>query len=456
MFRGNRGVPRSGAERASGGGGEAGVDDQDASGSVLLCRGDVAGAVRRLGEELAASPERAPLHHDLALAHRLRGDLARARHHVREALARAATAPTLALAASIETLSGEPAAADALLGEALARDPDHVPSLHQSAVAAAQRGDRALGLERLRRVAALPLPPLVRARVSGQIHDLLGGGEVAPACLARAPLWTEIQGIVPTSPVASDAEPAPPAQLGRPIDVAEARAAIAAASRIVALTGAGLSVGSGLLTRKELWQRFDRDDAVTATGFARDPRALWTVVRAFLGDADPTPSAAHLALARMRGLGAIITQNVDGLHQAAQRAVGNTAPVIELHGALDRVRCHDCGRRHPEGSRALAQRSLPARCSCGGALRPDVVLFGERVDAGRLRHAEALSARCDLLLVIGTAADVAPAAALPAIAAARGAAVIELKHRPSRLHHLLGTRHLAGSADALLPQLVEP
>ncbi|MFY0531090.1 SIR2 family NAD-dependent protein deacylase [Nannocystis pusilla] len=234
--------------------------------------------------------------------------------------------------------------------------------------------------------------------------------------------------------------------------LAELVAALRTSTRIVALTGAGMSAASGLQTRKQLWQRFTRDDAVSMARFRAEPATLWAVIRAFWGDRPHPANAGHQALARLPNLAAIVTQNVDELHQAAA-AAGRSTPVIELHGSLSRTRCLDCGRSGEATAQALAAAGLPLppRCACGGVLRPEVVLFGERVPAAAMASARAHAAAADLLLVIGCAMDVSPARELPLVAARAGARIVELKRRPSRLAAAVLVHHVAGAAEDILP-----
>jgi NAD-dependent deacetylase len=229
--------------------------------------------------------------------------------------------------------------------------------------------------------------------------------------------------------------------------VADLAAALRDKPRVVALTGAGISAASGLETRKQLWRRFTRDEAVSAVRFHADPTTLWTVIREFWGARTPEPNPAHLALARLPGLRAVVTQNVDGLHQAA--ATRTDVPVHELHGTLLRTYCITCGR---QGGPAPALAHGVPRCTCGAVMRPDVVLFGERVPAKVLAAAAAAVADADLLLVIGCAMDVSPASELPLLTRAT---VVEIKRRPSRLAQVVRVHHVAGPAEAVLPALEE-
>ncbi|QLG64052.1 NAD-dependent protein deacetylase [Halorarum salinum] len=191
-----------------------------------------------------------------------------------------------------------------------------------------------------------------------------------------------------------------------------------AAAAGVALTGAGTSAASGVPTfRGEdgVWgSAFDPDD-FHHDRFRRDPAGFWEdrldLHRAMYA-ADPEPNAAHRALASLESdghLGAVLTQNTDGLHAEA----GST--VVELHGAARRVVCSDCGRRSdaaPARERA-ADGELPPRCgSCDGVLKPDVVLFGERLPREAFAEARRLASCADVLLAVGSSLTVEPAASL--------------------------------------------
>lgn len=418
----------------------AAADDDLTTGALLLAAGDLRAARAPLTR--AAGGDDPAAHHDLALLLRAAGDLAGAVRHAERAADLRPRATTLVLLAGLRLLEGRRDEALALARRAAALEPDHAPSRYTLGLLA---GDAAA----LR--SALPdLPPLWAARARAQLHELEAGRRL-PDDLCSAPLLTEVLGAGdrPRAPSPAPRDVAHPGEAGRQIDVRALAGLLAAARRPVALTGAGSSSASGLATRKELWATHDRDRAVSIWRFREAPEVLWGVVSDFLGDGRAAPSGAHLALARLP-LAGLVTQNVDGLHQAA-----GSPDVVELHGSLlAPSRCDACGAAGPPPPSLLAG-PLPPRCACGGPLRPDVVLFGERVAPDRLQRAVDLVQGCDLLLVVGTAADVSPAADLPRLAADRGAPVVELKRRPSRLHTALGTLHLPGPAEETLPAALE-
>jgi NAD-dependent deacetylase len=205
-----------------------------------------------------------------------------------------------------------------------------------------------------------------------------------------------------------------------------------AADTAAALTGAGVSAPSGVPPfRGEdgIWNEYD-PDAFDVHRFRARPGEFWVdwvELRADLLDADLEPNAAHRALADLSSAGhldAVVTQNIDGLHSTA-----GSENVVELHGNARRAVCQDCGREVPaEEAREQAEAGdLPPRCprpDCEGVLKPDAVLFGERLPMDALADAEAYAAESDVLVVAGSSLTVHPAASLPRQAARNGATVI--------------------------------
>ncbi len=196
------------------------------------------------------------------------------------------------------------------------------------------------------------------------------------------------------------------------------------AERIVALTGAGISAESGIPTFRGsggLWEGYPVEKVATVEGFERDPELVWRFYDERRRNiAAAKPNDAHIVLAKMERLYDfwVITQNIDGLHQRA-----GSRNVVELHGNIWRVRCTECGRVGYNYEVPL--KEIPPRCEkCGGLLRPDVVWFGEPVYD--IDKAYSLAENCDVMLVIGTSAQVYPAAYLPRLAWSRGAKIIEI------------------------------
>jgi NAD-dependent deacetylase len=211
--------------------------------------------------------------------------------------------------------------------------------------------------------------------------------------------------------------------------VGELAALVAEARSVVALTGAGISVPSGIPDFRTpgtgLWERVDPMAVAHIDVFRRDPERFWL----FYGDRFQTlkekkPNPAHLALAELEEHGfldAVITQNIDRLHAAA-----GTRELVEVHGSIEHSSCGSCGRRYELDDvreRQLADPRGVPRCACGHPLKPDVVLFGELLPAAALRRAEDLARDADLLLCVGSSLEVYPVADLPATTLAGGGRV---------------------------------
>lgn len=228
-----------------------------------------------------------------------------------------------------------------------------------------------------------------------------------------------------------------------------------AAGRTVVLSGAGVSVSSDVPAFRDpggLWDRYDPFEYATLEAFVRRPGQVWEMLRDLdrvLDSAAPNP--AHRALARLEHAGlveGIITQNVDGLHQQA-----GSRHVIELHGSRFTLSCLDCDRTVARAQVIADVRDgqVPRCEGCGGLLKPDVVFFGEALPAAAISRARQQVRRCELLLVVGTSAEVYPAAELPLLAADSGARVWEINPEPA----VAGARSVPRPAEDALPRLVD-
>jgi len=194
----------------------------------------------------------------------------------------------------------------------------------------------------------------------------------------------------------------------------------------VVLTGAGASTESGIPDFRSaggIWERYDPTEVANIDALRREPARVWEFYAlrlAALGDAEP--NVGHRALAELEEHGwirAVVTQNVDGLHQRA-----GSREVVEVHGSLRDAECIHCGVRVPMED-ALASLPLPPCPECGEVLKPGVVMFGELLPAAAVERAQALAAEARLLLVVGSSLEVHPIAGLPGeTLAARGALAI--------------------------------
>jgi NAD-dependent deacetylase len=235
-------------------------------------------------------------------------------------------------------------------------------------------------------------------------------------------------------------------------ELAEARARLLSARRVVALTGAGISAESGVPTfrgAQGLWREFRPEDLATPEAFARDPRLVWEWY-AWRRDriAAVRPNAGHHALARLEQRVPeflLATQNVDGLH-----ALAGSRKLVELHGSIWRLRCIGCGQEREDRA---AVTELPPRCGCGALLRPGVVWFGEALPIDALDVAFSAAREADVVRVVGTSSLVYPAAAVPQAAVSAGAFVVEVNPERTPLSEAAAVS-LRGRAADLLPRLV--
>ena len=192
----------------------------------------------------------------------------------------------------------------------------------------------------------------------------------------------------------------------------------------VALTGAGISVPSGIpdfrTPGKGLWAKVDPMEVAHIDAFRRDPARFWSFYRPrFQMLGDKKPNAAHDALAELEARGlleCVITQNVDRLHRKA-----GTRRLVEVHGSIATSSCTCCGASWPlEEVEGLFDDGV-AQCSlCCGLVKPDVVLFGELLPEQAMREAQSLAALAELMLCVGSSLEVYPAAGLPEITLASG------------------------------------
>ncbi len=231
------------------------------------------------------------------------------------------------------------------------------------------------------------------------------------------------------------------------------------AGSVVALTGAGVSVPSGIPDFRSpgtgLWEGVNPMEVAHIDVFRRDPTRFWH----FYGDrfaalGEKQPNGAHAALVELERQGlldAVITQNIDQLHRRA-----GTAELVEVHGSIATSSCERCGNRHEleeVQARLRADADAVPRCECGEALKPDVVLFGELLPAAALDRAQALAEEADLMLCIGSSLEVYPVAQLPTLTLARGGAIVLVTQGETPLDGAAEIK-LDGDVEAELQALV--
>jgi len=206
---------------------------------------------------------------------------------------------------------------------------------------------------------------------------------------------------------------------------------------IVALTGAGISTPSGIPDFRSdgtgLWARDEPLDVASLSTFRTAPEKFFAWFRPLVSSIlNAHPNDAHYALSTLQKSGklnAIITQNIDILHQKA-----GAMQVIEMHGTLATLTCTQCYSKHEYHRylQAFLENNLLPYCpSCGALLKPDVILFGEQLPQKAWQQAQQEARKCDLMVVIGSSLEVLPVAGLPMQAVDRGAHLIIINNVPT-------------------------
>jgi len=224
------------------------------------------------------------------------------------------------------------------------------------------------------------------------------------------------------------------------------------ASKVVVVTGSGISAESGVPTFRGadgLWKKYRAEELATPRAFNADPKLVWEWYdwrRQLIGKVQP--NSGHEIIAKMEDKYPdflLITQNVDGLHRKA-----GSNNVVEIHGNIWRVRCTGEGTITYLEENPIGQ--LPPLCECGAMLRPDVVWFGESLPLEGLISAEKAIQECDILLVVGTSGHVYPVAAFPMAAKSAGAMVVEINIEKTPISQVADFT-LLGKAGDVLPEL---
>jgi NAD-dependent deacetylase len=243
-------------------------------------------------------------------------------------------------------------------------------------------------------------------------------------------------------------------------DIASAQALLQSARHAVVFSGAGMSTPSGIPDFRShgsgLWQHSDPMKVASLTTFRLHPQDFWDWKRPLLLSIwDAQPNAAHIALAQMEARGylkALITQNIDGLHERA-----GSRCVLPVHGTVDQMTCRRCHKRIPSRdfeAQLRAGREMP-RCSvCQTVLKPDIVLFEERLPQDIWETAESHCSQADVILVVGSSLAVWPAASLPELAVENGAKLIIVNLTPTHLDQAAAV-HLAADVAVALPAIAE-
>jgi NAD-dependent deacetylase len=235
-------------------------------------------------------------------------------------------------------------------------------------------------------------------------------------------------------------------------------ALIEASGCTVALTGAGISVPSGIpdfrTPETGLWADVDPMEVAHIDVFERDPARFWSYYRPrFQSLGDKRPNAAHEALAELERrdlLEGVVTQNIDRLHRA-----GGSRNVVEVHGSIETSSCARCAASFEiDEVEALFDADGVAICSsCGGAVKPDVVLFGELLSESAMARARDLAERAELMLCIGSSLAVHPAAGLPQVTLERGGKLAIVTQGPTPYDEDAELK-LGGEVDAELTALL--
>jgi len=226
--------------------------------------------------------------------------------------------------------------------------------------------------------------------------------------------------------------------------------------KTIALTGAGISVESGIPDFRSaggLWSKYDPEEYAHISAFRSNPEKIWHMIKEMMElvlGAEPNPAHSALAeLEQMDLLSSVITQNVDGLHQR-----GGSKEVIEFHGSNQWLVCLQCGYRQEAAS--FSFEDIPPRCpQCSSILKPDVVFFGEPIPGEAQARAFEEARTCDVVLVVGTSAVVYPAAGIPTLAKQNRAKIVEINTEPTALTGYISDYLIQGPAGQILPKIVE-
>lgn len=236
--------------------------------------------------------------------------------------------------------------------------------------------------------------------------------------------------------------------------IIEAAEIISNSHNLIALTGAGISVPSGIpdfRSRGGLWEKYDPSVYADISTFNASPEKVWEMIFDMMKlIVDAKPNNAHLTLSKLENSGilkAVITQNIDGLHKKS-----GSRNVIEFHGNIDILECLSCGNSYESAAFNINDKIIPL-CGCGSVLKPSVIFFGEAIPEKALIDSTEYAACADAVIVVGTSHAVYPAASIPAIAMENGAKIIEFNLEETEITYKLSDLFIKGSADITLPAL---
>lgn len=243
--------------------------------------------------------------------------------------------------------------------------------------------------------------------------------------------------------------------------IAQAIEILAQSKHAVALTGAGISTPSGIPDFRSrssgLWGKYDPFEVASFIGFKQNPQAFYRWIRPLLTtilEAQPNP--AHIALAQLETYGplkAVITQNIDMLHHKA-----GSQTIYELHGHMREATCLNCYTIYSAPdivNDVILNGDVPHCPACGGVLKPNVILFGELLPVSVLNKSRLHARMCDVMLVVGSSLEVAPAGDLPLLVKQSGARLIIVTLSETHLDYLADVVIHANVAD-ILPRLAAP
>lgn len=240
--------------------------------------------------------------------------------------------------------------------------------------------------------------------------------------------------------------------------IKEAARILAESKHIVAFTGAGMSVESGIPPfRGEggIWNQYD-PESLDIEYYYRHTQQSWSIIRKvfydYFNNSEVKPNTGHEILANWEKEGrldCVITQNIDDLHTVA----GNTK-ILEFHGNMSRFICSKCSSKFQAKSMKMTEE--PPLCpKCGGLLKPDFIFFGEGIPHDAYYGSIDAAERCDAFVIIGTSGQVSPANLIPGIAKQHGAKIIEINMEPSTYTKHISDIFIQGKSGEILPKIDE-